>query len=374
LKATEITDELAKVEAELAEKQGKAKKLSKVIGVEIVESYYPDWDRDVAMTVCVLSARNAYKAGVREEDIVLSLNGTAVDTLPEFRTQMDAVNAGDVIELEIVRNMVNYRKLTALRAKRNKGRKPVAKNKKKEKQAVMDDEKEKVFVFKIEVDPLVITPREARQLHARIDALRKERALLLGRQVFLATRKKAEVLEAKKRAARLEEENKHNNRRGRRQRNRGQSTAATPKSARRSKDPSQQRGGKGKSTTGNRTARTAKRGRTGKKQEAVAAAAAASSEQQAEQKQPTKEQIDAAWEAHHDDSRKLDYYYNTVTQESTWEVPPATWEEHFDSATKEPYYYNPLTDVTQWDSPFENLRKKRKKKGKKKSSASSRKR
>lgn len=49
------------------------------------------------------------------------------------------------------------------------------------------------------------------------------------------------------------------------------------------------------------------------------------------------------------------YYYNPVTQETSWTNPnadPATaWQEVVDASTGATYYYNPITQETSWERP-----------------------
>lgn len=76
---------------------------------------------------------------------------------------------------------------------------------------------------------------------------------------------------------------------------------------------------------------------------------------------------DGAWEKHVDESSGTPYYYNTVTGESSWDVPvtyvekqeadekqrKATpkWRKYEDEASGTEYYVDSANDVTQWERP-----------------------
>ncbi|XP_041029390.1 rho GTPase-activating protein 27-like isoform X1 [Carcharodon carcharias] len=79
------------------------------------------------------------------------------------------------------------------------------------------------------------------------------------------------------------------------------------------------------------------------------------------------------WEMHTDQATGQPFYYNVVTEETTWDSPfdssdkkePQSphsrtsstsspfvgWESHLDEVSGQPYYYNPVTGETTWDPP-----------------------
>uniref|UniRef100_UPI00398F4301 rho GTPase-activating protein 27-like isoform X2 n=1 Tax=Pristiophorus japonicus TaxID=55135 RepID=UPI00398F4301 len=79
------------------------------------------------------------------------------------------------------------------------------------------------------------------------------------------------------------------------------------------------------------------------------------------------------WETHTDQATGQPFYYNVVTEETTWDSPfdssesrePQTprsrssstsnpfgeWESHVDEASGQPYFYNPVTGETTWEPP-----------------------
>lgn len=63
------------------------------------------------------------------------------------------------------------------------------------------------------------------------------------------------------------------------------------------------------------------------------------------------------WEQHVDDESGNVYFYNTLTQETTWQHPASTlttgWSRHTDPETGSTFYYNASTDVTSWELPDE---------------------
>ena len=58
-----------------------------------------------------------------------------------------------------------------------------------------------------------------------------------------------------------------------------------------------------------------------------------------------------------DESTGGKYYYNSVTQETSWTNPnlsaddPAAWQEAVDESSGQTYYYNCVSQVTSWDRP-----------------------
>lgn len=74
---------------------------------------------------------------------------------------------------------------------------------------------------------------------------------------------------------------------------------------------------------------------------------------------------DGAWEKHVDESSDTPYYYNTVTGESSWDVPESyvekhetekerktpKWRKYADDETGKEYYVDSANDVTQWERP-----------------------
>ena len=65
------------------------------------------------------------------------------------------------------------------------------------------------------------------------------------------------------------------------------------------------------------------------------------------QKVPPQQRV---WYEHHDDSWNV-YYINSVTDESTWELPK--WLDHLDPDSGVVYYENTKTGASQWEQPFD---------------------
>jgi len=79
-----------------------------------------------------------------------------------------------------------------------------------------------------------------------------------------------------------------------------------------------------------------------------------------------------SWTKHTDPTSKVNYYYNSVTKESSWETPPGfvdaaptaapaatasgaegqgSWTKHTDPTSKVNYYYNAVTKESRWQPP-----------------------
>jgi len=67
--------------------------------------------------------------------------------------------------------------------------------------------------------------------------------------------------------------------------------------------------------------------------------------------------LPVSWEERIDAESGATYYYNTETQEAAWERPEniaktnTPWEERLDEASGAQYYFNTETQVAQWDMP-----------------------
>lgn len=64
------------------------------------------------------------------------------------------------------------------------------------------------------------------------------------------------------------------------------------------------------------------------------------------------------WEAIYDEGSQQYYYYNKVTNETSWSNPNesvassnSAWEKLFDETSNKYYYYNSTTNETSWDPP-----------------------
>ncbi|MBN3305430.1 RHG27 protein, partial [Amia calva] len=65
------------------------------------------------------------------------------------------------------------------------------------------------------------------------------------------------------------------------------------------------------------------------------------------------------WEVHVDKDSGQEFFYNTLTGQTTWEIPtlPAPfelgsdWEQHLDEASGRYYFYNSVTGDTSWEPP-----------------------
>lgn len=67
------------------------------------------------------------------------------------------------------------------------------------------------------------------------------------------------------------------------------------------------------------------------------------------------------WQEVTDPSTGTVYYYNAVTQETSWTNPAAaaaategagsSWQEVVDPTSGDKYYFNPLTQETSWERP-----------------------
>jgi len=80
-------------------------------------------------------------------------------------------------------------------------------------------------------------------------------------------------------------------------------------------------------------------------------------------------QTDGAWQQYIDQESGREFYYNTETQESTYDRPAefteasvaitsateSEWTEHIDENTNQPYYFNSKTGESSFDKPHSRM-------------------